>query len=155
MLALSDQSSNEELVDRAQQILWSVSGPDLGNPENRRGNLWLEQSRLLDAMDSLDDLRNTMVHEGPDVEIQPIDVVAVKTLLDAYFDVYFEYWDMVGEQDFKKLLDGLVLTPDERSDRVAELEEQIDILREANEFDTQRTHAGYEDDTWMLPVPDY
>lgn len=155
VLALSDQSSNEELVDRAQQILWSVSGPDLGNPENRRGNLWLEQSRLLDAMNSLDDLRNTMVHEGPDVEIQPIDVVAVKTLLDAYFDVYFEYWDMVGEQNFKKLLDGLVLSPDERSERVTELEEQIDILREANEFDTQRTHAGYEDDTWMLPVPDY
>lgn len=155
VLNVGDQSSNEELVTRAQQILWSVSGRDLGNPEKPRGNLWLEQSRLLDAMDGLGDLRNTMVHEGPDVEIQPIDVVAIKTLLDAYFDIYFEYWDMVGTQKFKKLLDGLALSSDARSDQITEIENQIDILREADEFDTDRTRTDLEDDTWMLPVPDH
>lgn len=154
VLAVSDQSSNEELITRAQRILLSVSGSDLGNPETRRGSLWLEQSRLLDAMDGLDDLRNTMVHEGPNVGIQPIDVVAAKTLLDAYFDIYIEYWDKLGTETFEKLLDGLALSSDERSDRITELENQIDSLKEANEFDAQRTRADH-DDTWMLPVPDY
>lgn len=154
VLSVRDQLSNEELITRAKQILWSVSGSDLGNPETRKGNLWLEQSRLLDAMDGLDDLRNTMVHEGPDVEIQPIDVVAAKTLLDAYFDIYFEHWDMVGTQSLEKLLDGLALLPDERSDRITELNNQIDILKQADEFDRQRTRSDQED-TWMLPIPDY
>jgi hypothetical protein len=154
VLDVSDQSSNEELVTRAQRILWSVSGSDLGNPETRQGNLWIEQSRLLDAMDGLDELRNRMVHEGPDVEIRPIDVVATKTLLDAYFDIYFEYWDKVGTQIFEKLLDGLALSSDERSDRITELKTEIEVLEEANEFDVQRTRADV-DDTWLLPVPDY
>jgi len=153
VLSVSNQLSNEQLVNRAQRILWTVSGSDLGNPETRKGNLWLEESRLLDAMDGLDNLRNTMVHEGPDVEIQPIDVVAAKTLLDAYFDIYFEYWDKVGTQTFEKLLDGISLSPDERSDRITELKNQIEILREADEFDSQRTRAD-DEDTWMLPIPD-
>jgi hypothetical protein len=154
VLAVSEHASNEELVTRAQDILWSVSGRKLGNPETRQGGLWLERSRLLDAMDGLDDLRNTMVHEGPDVEIQPIDVVAAKTLLDAYFDVYIEYWDTVGTEAFEDLLDGLALSSEDRSERITELEKQIDALREADEFNSQRTHADRED-TWMLPIPDF
>lgn len=154
VLSVRNQLSNEDLVTRARQILWSISGSKLGNPETRKGNLWLDQPRLIDAMDGLDHLRNTMVHEGPDVEIQPIDVVAAKTLLDAYFDIYFEYWDEVGTQTFEKLLDGLALSSDERSDRITDLENQIDILREAEEFDANRTRNDHED-TWMLPIPDY
>lgn len=155
VLALSDQLSNEELVTRAQRILWSVSGSDVGNPETRRGGLWFERSRLLDAMDRLAELRNRMVHEGPGVEIRPIDVVAAKTLLDAYFDIYFEYWDRAGTQTFEKLLDGLALSSNERSDRITELENQIDILREANEFDKQRTRADHEDEICWPSIHDY
>lgn len=155
VLSVRNQLSNEDLVTRARQILWSVSGSKLGNPETRKGNLWLDRSRLIDAMDGLDQLRNTMVHEGPDVEIQPIDVVAVKTLLDAYFDIYFEYWDKVGTEAFEKLLDGLALSSGERSDRITDLEHQINILREADEFYANRTRKDHAEDTWMLPVPDY
>ncbi len=155
VLAMSDQLSNEELVTRAQRILWSVSGSDLGNPETRQGGLRFERSRLLDAMDRLDELRNRMVHEGPGVEIRSIDVVAAKTLLDAYFDIYFEYWDKAGTQAFEKLLDGLALSSDQRSGRITELEDKIDILREADEFDTQRTRADHEDDIWYPTIPDY
>lgn len=155
VFAVSDQLSNEELVTRAQQILWSVSGSDLGNPETRQGGLRFERSRLLDAMDGLDELRNRMVHEGPEVEIRPIDVVAAKTLLDAYFDIYFEYWDKASTQSFEKLLDGLALSSDERSERITELENQIDILKEADEFDMQRTRADHEDDTRWPSIPDY
>jgi len=155
VLSVRDQLSNEDLVARARQILWSVSGSKLGNPETRKGSLWLDRSRLIDAMDGLDQLRNTMVHEGPDVEIQPIDVVAAKTLLDAYFDIYFEYWDKVGTEMFERLLDGLSLSSGERSDRITDLENQINILREADEFDANRTRNDHAEDTWMLPVPDY
>ncbi|MFC4451930.1 hypothetical protein [Halorussus aquaticus] len=155
VLDVSEQLSNEELVTRARQILWSVSGSDLGNPETRKGGLRFERSRLLDAMDRLDELRNRMVHEGPGVEIRPIDVVAAKTLLDAYFDIYFEYWDKADTQAFEKLLDGFALSSDERSDRIADLENQIDILKEADEFDTQRIRADHEDDIWWPTIPDY
>ncbi|SDK12997.1 hypothetical protein SAMN05216226_12110 [Halovenus aranensis] len=155
VLAVNNQLSNEELVNRAQQILWSVSGSEIGNPETRQGGLRFERPRLLDAMDGLYKLRNKMVHEGPEVEIRPIDVVAAKTLLDAYFDIYFEFWDKVGTQAFREMLDGLALSSDDRSNRIKELENQIDILKEANEFDQQRIRADREDEIWWPTIPDY